>query len=98
MCKARLLRLAATNHVFVEVSPDVFAHNRLSSLLDTGKTVEEVLAEYVSVFCLSVMLSYGILVVLTESIRAHTTCLRGLPGSMLTVLTKYICIYLTLFC
>ncbi|KAH9993413.1 O-methyltransferase [Russula vinacea] len=41
---ARVLRLLATNHVFKEVSPDVFANNRLSSFLDTGKSVEELLA------------------------------------------------------
>ncbi|KAI0278948.1 S-adenosyl-L-methionine-dependent methyltransferase [Russula aff. rugulosa BPL654] len=41
---ARLLRLLATNHIFKEVSSDVFANNRLSSALDTGKSVEELLA------------------------------------------------------
>ncbi|KAJ7203253.1 S-adenosyl-L-methionine-dependent methyltransferase [Mycena pura] len=41
---ARVLRVLATNHVFVEVSPDVFAHNRLSCILDTGKNVEDILA------------------------------------------------------
>ena len=44
MPPARILRLLATNHIFVEVSPDVFANNRLSSVLDTGKSVEELLA------------------------------------------------------
>ncbi|KAJ6471347.1 S-adenosyl-L-methionine-dependent methyltransferase [Mycena sanguinolenta] len=41
---ARILRVLATNHVFVEVSPDVFAHNRLSCTLDTGRNVEDILA------------------------------------------------------
>ncbi|KAF8498128.1 O-methyltransferase, partial [Russula emetica] len=41
---ARVLRLLATNHIFKEVSPDVFASNRLSSALDTGKSIEELLA------------------------------------------------------
>ncbi|KAJ7699671.1 O-methyltransferase [Mycena rosella] len=41
---ARVLRLLATNHVFVEVAPDVFASNRLSSMFDTGKSVEEIIA------------------------------------------------------
>jgi hypothetical protein len=45
-CPARLLRLLATNHIFKEVSPDVFASNRLSSALDTGKSVEELLARF----------------------------------------------------
>jgi hypothetical protein len=43
MLPARILRLLATNHIFIEVSPDVFANNRLSSVLDTGKSVEELL-------------------------------------------------------
>ncbi|KAJ7473007.1 S-adenosyl-L-methionine-dependent methyltransferase [Mycena galericulata] len=41
---ARVLRLLATNHVFTEVSPDVFANNRLSSMLDTGKDVAQIIA------------------------------------------------------
>jgi hypothetical protein len=45
MFLARILRLLATNHVFVEVTPDVFATNRLSSVLDSGKSVEELLAK-----------------------------------------------------
>ncbi len=47
MLPARILRLLATNHIFTEVSPDVFANNRLSSVLDTGKSVEELLAKFV---------------------------------------------------
>ncbi|KAG6877727.1 hypothetical protein C0992_009407 [Termitomyces sp. T32_za158] len=41
---ARVLRLLATEHIFTEISPDVFANNRLSSVLDTGKRVEEIKA------------------------------------------------------
>ncbi|KAI0264077.1 S-adenosyl-L-methionine-dependent methyltransferase [Russula aff. rugulosa BPL654] len=41
---ARVLRLLATSYIFTEVSPDVFANNRLSSVLDTGKSVEELLS------------------------------------------------------
>jgi len=48
MLPARVLRLLATNYIFTEVSPDVFANNRLSSVLDTGKSVEELLAKLVS--------------------------------------------------
>ncbi|EIM80621.1 S-adenosyl-L-methionine-dependent methyltransferase [Stereum hirsutum FP-91666 SS1] len=40
----RVLRLLATEHIFKEVSPDVFANNRISSVLDTGKAVDEILA------------------------------------------------------
>ncbi|EIN13035.1 S-adenosyl-L-methionine-dependent methyltransferase [Punctularia strigosozonata HHB-11173 SS5] len=34
---ARALRLLATHYVFKEVKPNVFANNRLSALMDTGK-------------------------------------------------------------
>ena len=50
MFPARILRLLATNYIFTEVSPDVFANNRLSSTLDTGKSVEELLAKLVLTF------------------------------------------------
>lgn len=45
---ARVLRLLATSHIFREVAPDTFAHNYISSVLDTGKSTEEILAEYVN--------------------------------------------------
>ncbi|KAH9945424.1 S-adenosyl-L-methionine-dependent methyltransferase [Epithele typhae] len=38
---AHLLRMLAVHHGIREVRPDVFANNRFSSLLDTGKTVEQ---------------------------------------------------------
>ncbi|KAA1468517.1 O-methyltransferase [Dentipellis sp. KUC8613] len=41
---ARILRLLSTFHVFVEVAPDVFVNNRLSSFLDSGKSVETLAA------------------------------------------------------
>ncbi|KAF7340525.1 hypothetical protein MSAN_02124000 [Mycena sanguinolenta] len=34
---ARMLRFLATNHIFYEIAPDVFANNRISSSLDKGK-------------------------------------------------------------
>ena len=43
---ARVLRLLATNHIFIEVLPDVFANNRLSTVLDTGKPVEELISKW----------------------------------------------------
>jgi hypothetical protein len=46
---ARVLRLLATNYIFTEVSPDIFANNRLSSVLDTRKSVEELLAKLVTI-------------------------------------------------
>ncbi|EJD01727.1 S-adenosyl-L-methionine-dependent methyltransferase [Fomitiporia mediterranea MF3/22] len=38
---SHVLRCLATNHWFREVSPDVFANNSLSSLLDTGKEITD---------------------------------------------------------
>ncbi|KAF7326453.1 putative S-adenosyl-L-methionine-dependent methyltransferase [Mycena venus] len=35
---ARVLRPLATQHIFRELSPNVFAHNRISTLIDTGKS------------------------------------------------------------
>ena len=43
---ARVLRLLATNHIFIEVSLDVFANNRLSTVLDTGKPVGELISKW----------------------------------------------------
>ncbi|KAH8987945.1 S-adenosyl-L-methionine-dependent methyltransferase [Lactarius hatsudake] len=42
----RVLRLLAKNHIFIEVSPDVFANNRLSTVLDTGKPVDELISKW----------------------------------------------------
>ncbi|KAJ7277953.1 S-adenosyl-L-methionine-dependent methyltransferase [Mycena rebaudengoi] len=36
----RALRYLATHHIFREIKPDVFANNRISGTLDTGKTLE----------------------------------------------------------
>ena len=41
--KARVLRLLATEHIFKEVTPDVFANNRISSLLDTGNSIDKLI-------------------------------------------------------
>ncbi|KAF9447111.1 hypothetical protein P691DRAFT_776367 [Macrolepiota fuliginosa MF-IS2] len=39
---AHILRLLATHHVVRELSPDVFALNRVSSMIDTGKRFQDV--------------------------------------------------------
>ncbi|THH26378.1 hypothetical protein EUX98_g7811 [Antrodiella citrinella] len=39
---SRILRLLASEHIFAEVEPDVFANNRISSVIDTEKTLEEI--------------------------------------------------------
>ncbi|KIM79869.1 hypothetical protein PILCRDRAFT_790698 [Piloderma croceum F 1598] len=38
----RILRLLSTAHIFQEVAPNVFANNRLSSVLTSGKNIEEI--------------------------------------------------------
>lgn len=40
----RILRLLVSCHVFRELKPNVFANNRLSETLDTGKSVKDILA------------------------------------------------------
>ncbi|KAJ8475150.1 hypothetical protein ONZ51_g6737 [Trametes cubensis] len=42
---AHVLRVLATAHWLREVSPDVFANNRRSSALDTGKTLDQLRAQ-----------------------------------------------------
>ena len=44
---ARVLRYLATRHVFTELSPDVYANNRISSVLTKTKPLEELKKEYV---------------------------------------------------
>jgi hypothetical protein len=41
------MRLLCNHHVYREVAPDIFANTRISSTLDTGKSVETLLTEYV---------------------------------------------------
>ncbi|KAE9392372.1 S-adenosyl-L-methionine-dependent methyltransferase [Gymnopus androsaceus JB14] len=42
---ARVLRYLATRHIFREVSPDVFANNRVSSLLASTRSLKEIKAD-----------------------------------------------------
>ncbi|KAL1728170.1 S-adenosyl-L-methionine-dependent methyltransferase [Schizophyllum commune] len=46
----RILRKLASVHIFIEVAPDVFANNRLSSVLDTRKSVQDMQADPVEHF------------------------------------------------
>ena len=45
MKKGHVLRLLATHHVGKEVSPNVFANNRVSSLVDSGKDFQAIKSE-----------------------------------------------------
>lgn len=56
----RCLRLLATNYIFREVSPDVFANNRQSLALDTKKDAP-VLAEepYVQEYAVNQLMSHS---------------------------------------
>ncbi|KAK0458974.1 O-methyltransferase-domain-containing protein [Desarmillaria tabescens] len=40
---SRIMRFLATHHIFKEISPDVYANNRLSSICDTGKPLAKLL-------------------------------------------------------
>ncbi|KAL1688668.1 S-adenosyl-L-methionine-dependent methyltransferase [Schizophyllum commune] len=46
----RILRKLASVHIFTEVAPDVFANNRLSSVLDTSKSIHDIQADPVKHF------------------------------------------------
>jgi hypothetical protein len=52
---ARLMRYLATHHVYKEIKPDVFTNTRISSMLDTGKSVEELFASFVVVLTSSLL-------------------------------------------
>ncbi|KAH7918466.1 S-adenosyl-L-methionine-dependent methyltransferase [Leucogyrophana mollusca] len=41
----RLMRYLATHHIFKELSPDTYTNNRLSSVCDTGKPVNDLFAK-----------------------------------------------------
>jgi hypothetical protein len=43
---AHVLRLLASHHILREVSPNSFALNRISSLLDTGKRFDDLKKRY----------------------------------------------------
>ena len=47
LLSARLLRYLANRHIFREVRPDVFANNRISGMLSTGKATEDLIRESV---------------------------------------------------
>jgi hypothetical protein len=47
---ARVIRFLANSHLFREVKPDVFAHTMPSSVLDTGKSITEILDKYVGLY------------------------------------------------
>ncbi|KAF9261125.1 S-adenosyl-L-methionine-dependent methyltransferase, partial [Marasmius fiardii PR-910] len=43
---AHILRLLCVHHLVREISPNVFANNRVSSMIDSGKSVEELKERY----------------------------------------------------
>ncbi|KAG7451652.1 S-adenosyl-L-methionine-dependent methyltransferase [Guyanagaster necrorhizus] len=59
----RVLRLLVSHHIFREVSPDVFANNRISSLLDSGKPVQKLeknpQAKYTETSPINTFVSWG---------------------------------------
>ncbi|KAH9024028.1 S-adenosyl-L-methionine-dependent methyltransferase [Lactarius deliciosus] len=69
---SRVLRLLATNHIFIEVSPDVFANNRLSTVLDTGKPVDELISNPESKFIGTIGLTSLIGHILDEAFKSSS--------------------------
>ena len=45
--EAHSLRFLTSLHIFKEVTPDRFVNNRVSSLLDSGKPVHDIVAQWV---------------------------------------------------
>lgn len=45
MGTGHILRVLATYHWVREVTPDVFANNRLTSFIDSGKSIEQLKSE-----------------------------------------------------
>lgn len=41
------MRLLATHHITKEVRPDIFANNRVSSAMDSGRSIEELMTTWV---------------------------------------------------
>ncbi|KAJ7803733.1 hypothetical protein B0H14DRAFT_3776883 [Mycena olivaceomarginata] len=50
---AHILRLLVTHHILREAVPDVFATNYISSLIDSGKPLRELITKYVRVSALA---------------------------------------------
>lgn len=71
MYLAQILRLLSNNHIFREVTPDVFASNRLSSVLDTGKPSEEIVAKCVFSFTLRLFHSFHAIYLSTTLAHRH---------------------------
>jgi hypothetical protein len=43
------MRYLATHHIYKEILPNVFTNTRVSSTLDTGKSVKEIIAKWVKI-------------------------------------------------
>ena len=62
MHPGHILRLLATHHIIRECEPDIFALNRVSALLDSGRSFTECRSAYV-VLSVAYMLETNALVV-----------------------------------
>ena len=56
---ARVLRYLATRHIFTELSPDVYANNRISSVLTKTKPLEDLKKEYVYYSHITTLFEYS---------------------------------------
>lgn len=57
---ARVVRLLAANHIFVELAPAVFAHNRLSSCMSFWSRLVGGSSRYIALVQLSAQASYSL--------------------------------------
>lgn len=64
----RILRVLTTDFIFKEVTPSVFANNRNSSFLDTGKTYEEIQLE--SALLVPILQSYSLTILVGQRINS----------------------------
>ncbi|KAI5888463.1 S-adenosyl-L-methionine-dependent methyltransferase [Schizophyllum commune H4-8] len=66
----RILRRLASIHIFTEVKPNVFAHNRLSSVYDTGKSVEDILKKFYFIYDHRTSITHYVILVQSSGTRA----------------------------
>jgi hypothetical protein len=72
----RVLRFLCSRHIFREVSPNVFSANRISSMLDTGKSHAEIVAKYVFIYLHWILPNY-----VASSFNKHDNT-SGFPALM----------------
>ncbi|KAF5389010.1 hypothetical protein D9757_005108 [Collybiopsis confluens] len=75
---SRILRVLASHHIFLEVSPDIFANNRVSSFFDSGKKTAMIKTNALSKYQDAVGISGYIGTFTDEVAKASTYLLENL--------------------